>query len=53
MCVCVCVGIVHPQPKVKVLMSKLLAEIVPYSTEQLIANRLLPPLVTLASDPDM
>nr|XP_014279343.2 lisH domain and HEAT repeat-containing protein KIAA1468-like [Halyomorpha halys] len=46
-------GIVHPQAKVKVLTSKLLAEMIPYSTEQLIANRLLPPLVTLASDPDV
>lgn len=46
-------GIVHSQSKVKVLTSKLLAEMVPYSTEHLIASRLLPPLVTLASDPDV
>lgn len=46
-------GVVHSQRTVKEMTCKLLAEVVPHVTEQMISTRILPPLVTLASDSDL
>uniref|UniRef100_A0A023EYQ8 Protein phosphatase 2a regulatory subunit a n=1 Tax=Triatoma infestans TaxID=30076 RepID=A0A023EYQ8_TRIIF len=46
-------GVVHQRGAVRCTTAELLMDTVPHCSEQIISNRIIPALVTLASDPDV